>query len=133
MKNLKLKVPSLIDSVTMVQGFVDIVKDKFNFDDNIYSNIVVSVTESVKNAIVHGNRSNKSKNVYLTMNIDCSNISVTVEDEGKGFDYNNLPDPTAPENIEVIGGRGIYIIKHLADEVNFSNRGKTITMTFYKM
>ena len=54
-----------------------------------------------------------------------------MEDEGPGFDYKNLSDPTAPENLEKIGGRGIFLMKHLSDEVSFYNDGKKVELAFY--
>ena len=47
-------------------------------------------------------------------------LRFTIQDEGTGFDYENVPDPTAPENIEKVGGRGIFLMKELSDEVSFS-------------
>ena len=58
-------------------------------------------------------------------------IKFRVEDEGKGFDFHNLPDPTSPENLEKPGGRGIFLMKHLADEVDFSEQGKVVELSFY--
>ncbi len=128
---LKLKIPSLIDNIRIVESFIDHAREKFNFNEDIYGNIMVAVTESVNNAIVHGNHNDKEKNVHLEVELDDSTISFSVMDEGKGFDYENLPDPTSPENLDTPGGRGIYLIKHLADEVKFNNNGKLIKMTFY--
>ena len=57
-------------------------------------------------------------------------VKFEVEDEGAGFDYDNLLDPTAPENIENPGGRGIFLIRHLADEVEFTKDGRHVQLTF---
>nr|WP_317194263.1 ATP-binding protein [Penaeicola halotolerans] len=54
-----------------------------------------------------------------------------IEDEGIGFDYENLQDPPAPENLEKIGGRGVFTIKHLCDEVLFENKGNKVSLTIY--
>ena len=132
MKNsISLKIPSLIHNIRVVESFIDNAQDKFNFNDDIYGNIMIAVTESVNNAIQHGNLNNKDKNVHLTLDINDSNICFTIKDEGKGFNYQNIPDPLAPENIENIGGRGIFLIKQLADEVKFSEKGEVIQMIFY--
>jgi len=130
-KSLKLKIPSLIDNVRIVESFIDHARETFHFNEDIYGNIMIAVTESVNNAIVHGNRNDKSKNVHVSLDVDDSKIYFTIKDEGKGFDHHNLPDPTSPENIDTPGGRGIFLIKHLADEVNFLSDGKEIKMTFY--
>jgi serine/threonine-protein kinase RsbW len=128
---ITLKIPSLIDNVRIVESFIDHARDKYQFNDDIYGNVMIAVTESVNNAIVHGNRNDKGKNVHLTFEINESNISFTIKDEGTGFDYNSLPDPTAPENLNNPGGRGIFLIRHLADEVKFGSSGKEIKMIFY--
>ena len=131
MNTIKLEIPSLAENIRMIESFIDNAKEKFNLEDDIYGNIMIAVTESVNNAIKHGNQSNKDKNVSLQLICDDNHIKFIVDDEGKGFDYNNLPDPTAPENIEKPGGRGIFLMKHLADEVDFTNNGARVELTFY--
>lgn len=130
-EELTLKIPSLPDNIRIVESFIDQIREKYNLSDDIYGNVIVAVTESVNNAIIHGNQNNKEKNVHLGINIDNNNLSFSIEDEGSGFNYHNLPDPTAPENIDQPGGRGIFLIKHLADEVNFISKGNKITLKFY--
>ncbi|MDW7695349.1 ATP-binding protein [Flammeovirgaceae bacterium SG7u.111] len=129
--SLKLKIPSLIDNIRIVESFIDHARETFHFNDDIYGNIMVAVTESVNNAIVHGNQNNKNKNVHISLEVNEANINFIIKDEGKGFDPKKLADPTAAENINSPGGRGIFLIKHLADEVKFLSEGKEIKMTFY--
>ncbi|MCS6832001.1 MAG: ATP-binding protein [Flammeovirgaceae bacterium] len=131
MNTIKIKIPSLLDNIRIVESFVEQAKERFQFNDDIFGNIMIAVTESVNNAIIHGNKQDKEKNVHLTVEYDKDNITFIVEDEGNGFDVHNLPDPTAPENINKIGGRGIFLIKNLADEVRFSDNGRKIKMVFY--
>jgi serine/threonine-protein kinase RsbW len=131
MDSLKLQIPSLAENIRIVESFIDNVKDKFKIDDDIYGNIMVAVTESVNNAIRHGNKLDKSKNVILTVDCEENKLKFTVEDEGPGFDYSRLPDPTAPENLDKLGGRGIFLMKHLCDEVSFFNEGRKVEMVFY--
>lgn len=92
---------------------------------------MIAVTESVNNAIIHGNNNQKDKNVTLSLLLEKDILKFTVLDEGLGFDYDNLPDPTSPDNIEKPGGRGIFLMKHLCDEVNFKNEGKEVELSFY--
>lgn len=131
MNTIKIEIPSLAENIRMIESFIDNAKEKFQLEDDIYGNIMIAVTESVNNAIKHGNQNNKEKNVSLKLIFNESEIKFLVEDEGNGFDYNNLPDPTAPENLEKPGGRGIFLMKHLADEVEFTNEGKSVELTFY--
>ena len=115
----------------MIESFIDNAKEKFELEDDIYGNIMIAVTEAVNNAIKHGNAGNKAKNVYLSLSLQDSMIKFVVQDEGSGFDFENLPDPTSPENIEKPGGRGIFLMKNLSDEVTFREGGKIVEMSFY--
>ena len=130
MKQVKIQIPSLVENIRVVESFIDNSKDTFHIEDDIYGNIMVAVTEAVNNAIRHGNKLDKDKNVYLSLYVDSDRVKFEVEDEGQGFDYNNLIDPTAPENLENPGGRGIFLIRHLADEVEFTKEGRNVQLTF---
>lgn len=130
MNQVKIQIPSLIENIRVIESFIDNSKDEFEFEDDIYGNIMVAVTESVNNAIRHGNKFDKDKNVYLTLQVEDNQLLFEVEDEGPGFDYDNLPDPTAPENLESPGGRGIFLMHNLCDEVNFLDEGKKVQLIF---
>ncbi len=131
MKNIRIQIPSLSENVRMIESFIDNAREKFHLDDDIYGNIMIAVTEAVNNAIKHGNKGDSSKNVLLTLALNDKLIKFKIEDEGNGFDYENLPDPTAPENIEKPGGRGIFLMKHLSDEVDFKEGGRIVELSFY--
>jgi serine/threonine-protein kinase RsbW len=131
MQNINIQIPSLSDNIRIIESFIDNAKEKFQLNDDIYGNIMISVTESVNNAIKHGNENITSKNVSISLMLNESLLKFRIEDEGIGFDYHNLPDPTAPENIEKPGGRGIFLMKHLADEVVFSENGSVVELIFY--
>ena len=115
----------------MIESFIDNAKEKYNLDEDIYGNIMIAVTEAVNNAIKHGNRGDKSKNVFLSLLLEDNVIRFHIKDEGPGFDFENLPDPTTPENLEKPGGRGIFLMKNLSDEVQFKNQGSEVEITFY--
>lgn len=131
MNSINIQIPSLSDNIRIVESFIDNARDKFNLNDDIYGNIMIAVTESVNNAIKHGNKNDKGKNVSLSLHLNDEVIRFIIEDEGQGFDYMNLPDPTAPENIDKPGGRGIFLMKHLSDEVNFRDNGRVVELCFY--
>ena len=131
MKAIKIEIPSLRENIRMIESFIDNAKEEFKLDDDIYGNIMIAVTEAVNNAIVHGNGNDTNKNVALTLQLLDHRIKFTIEDEGNGFDYTALPDPTAPENIAKPGGRGIFLMKHLCDEVSFNDDGTTVELDFY--
>lgn len=131
MKKISIEIPSLTENIRMIESFIDNAKEKYHLNDDIYGNIMIAVTEAVNNAIKHGNQNNSAKNVALSLSFDENLIKFKVEDEGNGFEYENLPDPTAPENLEKPGGRGIFLMKHLADEVAFFDKGKVVELSFY--
>ncbi len=131
MKNIRIEIPSLSENIRMIESFIDNAKEKYHLNDDIYGNIMIAVTEAVNNAIKHGNRGDSGKNVSLALSLEEGMIKFRVEDEGHGFDFHNLPDPTSPENIEKPGGRGIFLMKHLADEVDFTEQGKVVELSFY--
>jgi len=131
MKSIKISIPSLIENIQVIESFIDNAKEEFEINDDMYGNIMISVTECISNAIVHGNQSDSSKLVHLELQMEPGLLRCSIEDEGNGFDFNQLPDPTDPENIEKIGGRGIFLMKHLSDEVKFEEGGKKTVLSFY--
>ncbi|WP_109833060.1 ATP-binding protein [Reichenbachiella versicolor] len=131
MEAINIQIPSLSENIRIVESFIDNARDKYNFNDDIYGNIMIAVTESVNNAIVHGNKSDKSKNVTLSLSLQENEVKFTIQDEGTGFQFDDLPDPTAPENLEKPSGRGIFLMKNLCDEVKFEDEGKKVELSFY--
>mgnify|MGYP000927169855 FL=1 len=131
MKSIKISIPSLIENIQVIESFIDNAKEAFEINDDLYGNIMISVTECISNAIVHGNQSESSKLVHLELQMEPGLLRCSIEDEGNGFDFNQLPDPTDPENLEKTGGRGIFLMKHLSDEVKFEDGGKKTVLSFY--
>ena len=131
MNSINIQIPSLSENIRMIESFIDNAKERYNLEDDIYGNIMIAVTEAVNNAIRHGNSNDKSKNVSLSLNLEENQIVFIVSDEGNGFDYQNLPDPTAPENLEKPGGRGIFFQKQISDEDSFLDDGKVVKLNFY--
>lgn len=131
MNSIKIEIPSLSENIRIIESFIDNAKEKYMIDDDIYGNIMIAVTESVNNAIRHGNSGQTGKNVFLSLNLYDNMVEFVVEDQGQGFDYQNLPDPTAPENLGKPGGRGIFLMKNLADEVKFKEEGRIVELCFY--
>lgn len=131
MDTIQIQIPSLSENIRIVESFIDNAKDKYMLNDDIYGNIMIAVTESVNNAIVHGNKSVSHKNVSLRLHLNENVLKFTIVDEGPGFDYHNLPDPTSPENLDKPGGRGIFLMRHLCDEVSFKDDGRSVELSFY--
>jgi serine/threonine-protein kinase RsbW len=131
MDSISIQIPSLTENIRIIESFIDNAKEKYQLDDDIYGNIMIAVTESVNNAIVHGNKHVADKNVFLSLVLQDSAIKFIIQDEGNGFDYELLPDPTAPDNVDKPSGRGIFLMKHLSDEVEFKDYGRIVELTFY--
>ncbi len=131
MNSIKISIPSLIDNIKIVESFIDNAREKYPINEDIYGNIMISVTECVTNAIVHGNNLDGNKKVDLELHLDENQVEFVIMDEGQGFDFDHLIDPTAPENLEKTGGRGIFIMKHLADGIKFEDKGRKTILTFY--
>jgi serine/threonine-protein kinase RsbW len=131
MNTISIQIPSISENIRMIESFIDNAKERFELDDDIYGNIMIAVTEAVNNAIKHGNAGDKTKNVQLSLSLNDSLLKFIIRDEGRGFDFQNLPDPTAPENLEKIGGRGIFLMKHLSDQVEFRENGRVVELSFY--
>ncbi|MEZ4798991.1 MAG: ATP-binding protein [Flavobacteriales bacterium] len=125
-----IQFPSVIDNITLVEKMIDQVFAEYRLKEDFYGELLIAMTEAVNNAIVHGNKLDPSKQVRVTFDIDGENVMFEVEDEGPGFDYNNLPDPTAPENIEKPHGRGVFLMRNLADECEFEDDGRICRLKF---
>ena len=131
MNAIQIQIPSLAENIRIVESFIGNAKDKYSLDDDIYGNIMIAVTESVNNAILHGNKNDSKKNVTLKLMFEDNIIKFIITDQGNGFDYHGLPDPTAPENIDKPGGRGIFLMRNLCDEVHFNQDGREVELSFY--
>ncbi len=127
----KLKIASTSDSLHLVEKFVDEVSSSCNIDHDVYGNLLIATLEAANNAITHGNKLNENKQVELVCTVEEDKILLTVKDEGPGFDYQNIPDPTSPENIENMSGRGVFLMSKLSDKIEFENNGSFVKMTFF--
>lgn len=125
-----IEIGSDLKFMTEVELLIDTVCEDLKLNEDHYGNILIAVTEAVNNAIVHGNHSDEDKMVKVGVSKEEEKVIFTVADEGKGFDFSSLPDPTSPENIEKPDGRGIFLMKNLADEVNFGLNGSKVSITF---
>ena len=125
-----IEIASSLSKINEVEALIDKVCEDLSLNEDHYGNILIAVTEAVNNAIVHGNGSEESKLVKVDVLQEDTGVIFSVEDQGVGFDFENLPDPTAPENIEKPDGRGIFLMKNLSDAVDFDNNGSKVSITF---
>ena len=125
-----MQIVSQPESINLVEKLIDEIKSEYSIHEECYGNMLVAVTEAVNNAIQHGNKYDPEKMVHVSYEIEPDQIAFTISDEGTGFDYINLPDPTDPENLEKPTGRGVFLMKHLADQIIFSENGKVVELYF---
>lgn len=128
----EISIPSNFESVPEVEKLVDKVCKDLSVNEDYYGNVLIAVTEAVNNAILHGNANTPDLNVKVAVGDEPTSFCFNVKDNGRGFDFNNLPDPTAPENIEKENGRGIFLMKNLSDEVEFEDYGRSVNIYFSK-
>ncbi|WP_419700402.1 ATP-binding protein [Mucilaginibacter sp. NFX135] len=125
-----LQLPSKTESIAQLEQLIEEIADKYHVAEDTFANMMTCLNEAAINAIIHGNKLDETKKVIINAEVGPKRIIWTVTDEGQGFDYANLADPTSPENLENLTGRGVFIIKHLADQCIFNASGNTIELHF---
>ena len=128
----QVKLPSDFASLVEVENLIDKVCADLGVQEDAYGNVLIAVTEAVNNAIQHGNEENSNLYVDVAVGDKETEFCFRIKDEGIGFDFNSLPDPTAPENLLKESGRGIFLMRNLADEVEFDGEGNSVNIYFSK-
>lgn len=117
-------------NIAQVEPYVSKVVEQYEINEDLFGNMLITLTEAVSNAIIHGNSAKINKKVIISTNCSGRRICFKVQDEGRGFDPDNLPDPTAPENILTPGGRGVFLMRQLSDSVEFDDNGRLVILEF---
>jgi serine/threonine-protein kinase RsbW len=125
-----LQLPSKPESITLLEALIEKIADKHDISEDTFANMMTCLNEIAINAIVHGNKLDESKKVIVNAEVEPKKVIWTVTDEGPGFDYDHLPDPTAVENLENLTGRGVFIVKQLADQCVFNSTGNEVELHF---
>ena len=126
----QLSLASEAKSLLILEDWINSLCEAYNIGEELYGNILIAVTEAVNNAIIHGNQRNIDKNTIVEYKISESELVFKVADKGVGFDFNDLKDPTDPQNIEQPNGRGIFLMMHLADGVEYFIPGNCVEIKF---
>ena len=126
----ELTLSSAPHEIQKVDKFLQMANATFGLDDGTMYRILVAATEAVNNAILHGNRSDPSKMVRLCLRGTRHQLTIRVDDEGRGFNAKALPNPLADENLMKDHGRGVFLIRSLVDEVRFYRfqKGSAVVM-----
>lgn len=125
-----LNIPSDLGNLRLVEKAIDELSMELDLSDEVYGNVLVATMEATNNAIIHGNNSDPEKIVKIEMMLEKKELKVHIEDQGQGFDYATVPDPTAPENLEKINGRGIFLMERLSDEILYLEAGRIVVLKF---
>jgi serine/threonine-protein kinase RsbW len=125
-----LNIPSEIGNLRLVEKAIDELSLELDLSDEVYGNVLVATMEATNNAIIHGNNSDPKKNVRIAIQLEDKQLKVQIEDQGRGFDFASVPDPTSPENLEKINGRGIFLMERLSDEILYLEDGRIVELKF---
>jgi serine/threonine-protein kinase RsbW len=126
----EVTLPSTPASITDVESLIDVACAELALSEDAYGNILIAVTEGVNNAIIHGNKLDASLSVHVGVHNNEEWVCFSITDQGVGFDPEAIPDPTAPENLLKENGRGVFLMRNLADEVNFEHNGTVVNVCF---
>jgi serine/threonine-protein kinase RsbW len=118
-ETVELKLPSRIESIDEAAAAATDAARRLGFTEDALFGIELAVRESVTNAVLHGNKQDESKPVEVGLLFSNDVLTVTVRDQGKGFDPEKVADPTAEENILKASGRGILFMRNFMDEVTW--------------
>ena len=125
-----LNLNSETKSLLILEKWINKLCETHSISSEKYGNILIAVTEAVNNAIIHGNLNDATKKTVVSYELTSIKLTFSIKDEGVGFDFDNLPDPTDPKNIETPDGRGIFLMRHLSDDVIFHNDGSFVEISF---
>ncbi|MCB8965219.1 MAG: ATP-binding protein [Bacteroidales bacterium] len=128
--NKSLIIQSKLDNINQVEKIIDEISELHSLHSDLYGKILIATIEGVNNAMVHGNKLDIDKKVFIDFNIINGQLKIAIEDEGVGFDSNAIPDPTMPENIENISGRGVFLMRKLSDEIFYNDKGTRVELIF---
>jgi len=123
---------SEIKNVSHVEELVSEAVSAGGICEENYGKILIALTEAVNNAILHGNGQDPEKKVSVSYETTQDNqmLFFNIKDQGCGFNPNDIPDPTDPDNLEKPNGRGVFLMKNLADTCEFLNSGCEVRLGF---
>ncbi|MBP7507061.1 MAG: ATP-binding protein [Prolixibacteraceae bacterium] len=128
-----IKIESKLNNFCKIDNFINSIFNELQFSRKLYCKIYLSVNEAVNNAIFHGNSNDEEKYVTIDFITDDNTFQFLISDEGGGFDFSSVKDPTEKENIYNESGRGIFIMKKYADHVYFLENGTKVKLIFNKL
>ncbi len=109
---------STLDSVDQAEELTASAAQRAGFEEEDLMKIGMAIREAMVNAVVHGNQYNTNKQVRFSLSVTRDRFTITIADQGNGFDFEHLPDPLAPENLLRTSGRGIFLMRSFMDAVD---------------
>ncbi len=125
----EIVLPSRIESIEKAATLVAGAVTEAGVDEGALFGIDLAVREAVANAVKHGNLLDETKRVRISFETTPERFEITIRDEGEGFDFEHLPDPTDPANLLKASGRGAFLMRSFMDEVRWQEGGSVVTMT----
>jgi serine/threonine-protein kinase RsbW len=129
---LSFSLPSTMESVSEVEAAAEKLAAEAGVDEDERFRITMAVREAAVNAVLHGNDYDPAKQVTASFENNGKSLVFTIADQGKGVDWEKLPDPLAPENLLRGTGRGIFLIRSFMDEVHFRQLQPGTELTLVK-
>ena len=125
------EIPSDPELLPELDSYLIDIAQKVGMNEDHFNNLSLSFSEAASNSIVHGNKLNPDKKVFITIKVTDSQMIIIIKDEGEGFKLNEVPDPTKPENILKDSGRGIHIMRSFLEDLsyNFTPTGTETILT----
>lgn len=130
MNKLEFTISSELNNIPQIEIFIDYLMSVFQIEEKHRGRITLSTIEAVTNAILFGNKHDSQKKVKVIATKTVKTIMITVEDEGIGFDYRQIPDPTVPQRCMQAVKKGLYLMLNLTDKLSFTKHGAKVIMTF---
>ena len=129
---IRLDLPSSVQHVYLLDTIILEILNEMEFDEETSEQVSLAVIEAGTNAIKHGNQEDLSKSAHFEFIIQPDQLTVIVQDEGKGFNREDVPDPLDPANLLKSSGRGIFLMEACMDSVTFEQSGTIVKMVKHK-
>lgn len=127
---MRLVIKSVPQNIAQIEHYLGDLFEAYHIHTDLYPDILISLTEAVNNAMIHGNDLDKSKVVSVRSYVGDEEVKFHVSDEGEGFDPTDLPDPCKKKNIALLGGRGVMLMRELTSSICYKNGGATVELVF---
>lgn len=125
-----LVISSDLANIAKVRFFLDQIFVESGLDKGYFNRVLLGLSEAVNNSIVHGNKLNVDKLVHIHILVSDNNLSIQIIDEGNGFEISCINDPTCFENIKKERGRGIFLIRQMADDIRYYDGGRKVMIKY---